>query len=365
VTMNALVQRVNLAVLWGLLLILSPWIALAEDRSPALALQWQSLPDLPVELGVAGPFVGVHRDALIVAGGANFPRPVWEHDKVWHDQIHVLTKSEQGYQWHSGGKLPGPLAYGAAVSTPAGVVCLGGNRGDETFRDVCLFEWNADTRQVTRVAYPPLPRPCVYGQAALVDDVIYLAGGQSAAGLDSAMSNFWSLDLARRDQADEFIWRELDPWPGTARAFNLTVSQHNGREECLYVISGRQQAAEAVEFLTDVWEFTPSTSRWRRRAEVPRCVMAGCGIGWGKHQIVVLGGADGSLFSQTDQLRDRHPGFPREALVFDTVSNRWSSAGPIPRNHVTTIPVLWQGSMVIASGEIRPRVRSAKVWSIK
>ena len=31
----------------------------------AVALDWQQLPDLPDELGVAGPFVGVHNDALI------------------------------------------------------------------------------------------------------------------------------------------------------------------------------------------------------------------------------------------------------------------------------------------------------------
>ena len=34
-------------------------------------LKWTALPDLPGGLGVAGPFAGVHNDALIVAGGAN------------------------------------------------------------------------------------------------------------------------------------------------------------------------------------------------------------------------------------------------------------------------------------------------------
>ena len=48
--------------------------SLADDE--AIALDWRPLPDLPNELGVAGPFVGVHNGALIVAGGANFaPRP--------------------------------------------------------------------------------------------------------------------------------------------------------------------------------------------------------------------------------------------------------------------------------------------------
>lgn len=36
----------------------------------------------------------------------------------------------------------------------------------------------------------------------------------------------------------------------------------------------------------------------------------------------------------------------------------------MPANHVTTIPVMWEGRIVIASGEIKPRVRSPKVWSI-
>ena len=41
-------------------------VALAEEVS---LLQWDELPALPNDLGVAGPFVGVHKDVLIVAGG--------------------------------------------------------------------------------------------------------------------------------------------------------------------------------------------------------------------------------------------------------------------------------------------------------
>ncbi len=113
-------------------------IAVADEK-PAESramLQWSELPALPDELGVAGPFAGVHNDALIVAGGANFPKPVWENDKVWHDAIYVLTRSGEDYVWKDGGKLPRPLAYGAAVSTADGVVCIGGNDADETFSDV-------------------------------------------------------------------------------------------------------------------------------------------------------------------------------------------------------------------------------------
>ena len=333
--------------------------------SPAIPLDWQELAPLPNELGVAGPFVGVSNDALIVAGGANFPRPVWENDKVWHDEIHVLIRDGESYRWQDGGKLQRPIAYGASVTTKAGVLCIGGNNASETFADVFLLTWNPETQQVETRDFPPLPQPCAYGQAAVVGDVVYVAGGQSDAGLDSALAKFWSLDLSQPANDDELRWRELPAWPGPARAFNLIVSQHNGYETCVYVISGRRENAEGEpEFLRDVWEFTPSTGNWRRRADAPQSMMAGTALGLGQGHILVLGGADGSLFHRADELRDDHPGFPKQAFAFHTVTNTWVSAGETPANHVTTAAVEWDGRIIIASGEVRPRVRSPRVWSV-
>lgn len=328
-------------------------------------LEWKQLPDLPNELGVAGPFVGVHGDALIVAGGANFPRPVWGNGKVWHDAVYVLTKANGEYQWQLSGKLPRPIAYGAAVSTPAGIVCLGGNDEANVFDTAFLLAWDADTEKLTIKEYPTLPKPCAYGQATLLDEVIYLAGGQSGAGIDSAMKNFWALNLSQQHNAEAFAWQELKPWPGDSRAFNITTRQHNGYVDCVYVIGGRKQKnGEELEFLSDAWEYAPTTRKWRRRADTPRPVVAGLGIGFGQSHIFVLGGADGSLFYQADVLKDDHPGFPTEALAYHTITNTWSSAGRMPKNHVTTVPVLWNDRIVIASGEVRPRVRSPTVWSI-
>ncbi len=327
-------------------------------------LDWLPLSKLPNELGVAGPLVGVHNDALIVAGGANFPQPVWDNDKAWHDRIHVLVKTSSGNKWINGGTLPRPIAYTACVSTPAGVVCMGGNDSKETFADVFLLQWDADRQQVTHKDFPKLPRPCVYGQAALIGDVIYLAGGQSDAKLASAMTNFWALDLSKQDDPAAFAWKELPPWPGESRAFNLTVAQHNGYNDCLYVISGRREHAGSLEFLKDVYEFTPKTNTWRRRADAPRCVMAGTGIGIGQSHVFVLSGADGSLFHKADELKDDHPGFPKEALIYHTITDTWSSGGPIPANQVTTTAVTWNKQIVLPSGEVRPRVRTPIVWNM-
>ena len=115
-------------------------VAQSDDSASQLDLNWRQLPDLPERLGVAGPFVGVHGPALIVAGGANFPEPIWDDatQKQWHDRIHVLLRSEGEYEWIDGGVLERPLGYGAAVSTPEGVVCMGGNDANEHFAGLFL-----------------------------------------------------------------------------------------------------------------------------------------------------------------------------------------------------------------------------------
>lgn len=330
----------------------------------AAKLDWQSLPDLPNELGVAGPFVGVHQDVLIVAGGANFARPVWDSEKQWHDQVDVLQKTSAGYQWIDGGKLPRPMGYGAAVSTPDGVVCMGGNDASATFDAVFALQWDANTEKVRIIDYPSLPRPCAYGQATLVANVIYLAGGQTGSDIASAMNNFWSLDLSQKGNPDAFVWRELSAWSDEPRAFNITAAQHNGYEDCVYVISGRRTGRDGLEFLRDVWQYTPRTDTWQPRQDVPRSVCAGTGIGFGQSHLFALGGDDGALFDKTDELKDDHPGFPKEAFAFHTITDTWTSLGSIPANHVTTTAVRWNDRIVIASGEARPRVRTPAVWSI-
>lgn len=140
----------------------------AQETENSLLTWSDEIPPLPDSIGLAGPFVGVHGDALIVAGGANFPRPVWDNEKVWHDEIHILRKKDGEYSWKQSGRLPRPLAYGAAVSTKAGVLCIGGNDNSSTFSEVFLLQADEETGEVNIVDYPALPDPCAFGAAALM-----------------------------------------------------------------------------------------------------------------------------------------------------------------------------------------------------
>ncbi|MEL6898807.1 MAG: sodium:solute symporter, partial [Planctomycetota bacterium] len=250
-----------------------------------------------------------------------------------------------------------------------GIVCIGGNDASATFADVFLLRWDPKTESITTTKYPRLPKPCAFSAATIIGDVIYLAGGQSGQSLESAMTNFWSLDLSKKSSVDEFLWKELPPWPGPSRALNLTVSQHNGYNDCVYVISGRRQVGDAndpasFEFLKDVWEYNPAKHAWRRRADTPRCVMAGTGIRHGQSHLFVLGGATEERFFQTNELRDEHPGFIKQSLAYHTITDTWVEAGPTPANQVTTIAVQWDDGIIVPTGEVRPRVRSPSVFRV-
>ncbi len=340
--------------------------AIAQQDQTQERFTWSALERLPDSLGLAGPVVGVHNDKLLVAGGANFPLPVWENDKQWKREIYCFDLIGQS-GWTTSGQLPYKVAYAASVSLPSGILRIGGNDGSQTLSSVQLFAID-QAGKVGVTDFPSLPRPCVYSQAAVIGDYVYVCGGQSDSDLDSAMDQLWRLNWTKENVARSGKWEVLKPCPGGKRAFNVVCAQHNGYELSLYVISGRRSSKSVeggVEFLKDAWEYQPQKQIWRRRSDVDKCVMAAAGAPVGQSHIMVLGGADGTLFHQADELRDDHPGFPQEAMLYHTITDRWVSGGPIAANQVTTTAVRYRDDILLPSGEIRPRVRTPVVWRIK
>ena len=355
---------------FGLVLLLG---CLCAGGASGVQLSWEGLPPLPNPDGVAGPFVGVHGNALMVAGGANFPKPFWETEKVFHDAVHVLVREgkedKQEYRWTGPFRLKRPIAYGASVSTDRGVVCIGGNDASRAYGDVFLLRWNPDTQSVEQEMLPSLPGPCTNACAAVLGSRVYLAGGTSGLDLGTATADFLCLDLGSGNPK----WERLPACPWPSRAFAIAVPQNNGADACIYIFGGRRVNERGeTEFLKDVWEFNPAregSDPWRRGADAPRCIMAGTGISLGQNHILILAGADEKHFHEVDALKDAHPGFPKEAFDYHTVTDNWASAGTTPANQVTTTAVRWgrdrvDDPIILPSGEIRPRVRTPKVWRI-
>jgi N-acetylneuraminate epimerase len=315
------------------------------------------LAPLPAAKGVSGIFAGTSQGMLLVAGGANFPaQPPWEGGrKVWYDTVYALARPDAA--WQVVGQLPRPLGYGVAMNAMDGVVCIGGSDAARHYADVFLLRMKHG-RSVIR-PLPALPVTIANACGAMIGDTIYLAGGNEAPQATTALDLFLALNLSERDPH----WRRLPTWPGPPRMM-ATAGACDG---AFYLFSGVRLTAgpdgkPARTYLRDAYCYTPGKG-WRRLTDLPRAAAAAPTPApeHGK-TLVVLGGDDGTHVGF--QPPAKHPGFSREVLAYRIPADAWTVLGSVPAARVNLPAVTWQGNLVLASGEVRPGVRSPQVWSL-
>ena len=133
----------------------------------------KSIPDAAYAKGVSAPFCGVVGDALVVAGGANFPdKSLLEGGakRVYAD-IWAHTDGE----WAHVGVLPDSTAYGATFAVDGALVLAGGNVCGVTTDKV--YELSLQGGAAVLRALPPLPEPMEQCGWTRDGDRLYLAGG--------------------------------------------------------------------------------------------------------------------------------------------------------------------------------------------
>ena len=356
------------------------------------------LPELPPnsgyesQPGLAGAYSGLVGERLIVAGGANFPDSLpWEGgQKVYHQDIFILQEQADSYHWRRiDQKFPIAAAYGAAVSSPYGLLCIGGNDVTKPLRDSWLLTYESKTDSVKWTKGPSLPIPLTHFATAVIDEKIYIAGGTSTDGASG--KHFYYLDMSQDPSA--WKWKALPPWEGKPRSFAVAASQHNGIENCLYLFSGRVVHPDKdPEVLYDAHVYYPQTQRWEvisygKQQEFP--LMAGTAFSLGSNTIIFPSAADGNLMRKErslthqlkqathKQLRDSlqqvllyhlidHPGFGNTVYSFNTLTWALTQIDSLPiSGPVTTTAIPWGDEIVIPSGEIRPGIRTPHTLLIK
>lgn len=345
----------------------------SQTRPKSIQFKWDQLPALPDKFGFAGSFTGLSGNALMVAGGANFPdggAPWTGSKKVWSDKIFVLDKP--GGQWKIAGKLPEALGYGVSITFDNQLICIGGS--NEKGHSAKVFSINYDGKSIRIEKLPDLPKPLANATGAISGQIIYVAGGLLTPNAEQTANVFWSFDLSEKDGK----WKTLQTWPGASRM--LSVSGILGKS--FYLFSGTdlvKSASGQVErnYLTDAFCFTPGKG-WKQLATLPHPVVAAPSPAYTSknNSLLIFGGDDGKLASSASSLKDKHPGFSNQIISYNPTVDGWTVAGKILKQinkdasinpnasiwpAVTNSMVIWNGDLVFPGGEVRPAVRTPRV----
>ncbi len=340
--------------------------------------------------GVSAPFAGSTGDALLVAGGCNFPdTPATEGGKkVFYDHIYIMERPEADGKWQNAGRLPHAAAYGASVSVPEGVVCLGGTDDAKSFADVFLLTY-ADGK-VSSKELAPLPAPLDNMTAAFGGGYIYVAGGKS--------NGQSSLKAFRLQYPGGAQWETLPDIPGKGRVQPVGVVQNGSTGPCFYLMGGFSPEEGTV--CADGLIYNPQTNTWKATAHIaPHGKLMGlvgaAGATSGCAHIVFTGGVNAEIFSAAinrpkhilaaeesgdtlalAQLQQEasnymtHPAewykFNSEILIYHTITDTWVTESHSPllaRAGAALIP--HGGEWYVVDGESKPGVRSSDVTAVK
>jgi cyclically-permuted mutarotase family protein len=350
-----------------------------------IRLQWKMAGMLPQTLGVAGPVSGVHNDALIVAGGSNFPEkmPWMGGAKKYYSDGYVFKKnSGDSLVLHQSFQLPFPIGYTANCSTSDGIIAAGGENESGISDKVLWITWDAVADSIAISSLPALPLAVANAAIAFYNNKIYLAGGETKNG---ASDKFLFLDL--NDTAKG--WQPLPVLP-QAVSHAVMVVQSNGADICIYLVGGRKINDNGISDLYATnFQFDINKNKWSQKQPLPYALSAGTGVAAGENNIILFGGDKGGTFHATEemiakinaatdeaakqalikekaQLQSSHPGFSKAVLAYNTVEDKWATIDSIPfTSPVTTTAVKWNDMILIPGGEIKAGVRASQILTAK
>ena len=231
---------------------LLPLWLLAEEVAPSHRFNNASFLPVPAlsafgGQGVSGAFAGVANDEVLVAGGCNFPEtPAAEGgQKAFYTDIYALSlaKLNGGYDtnldWQRAGSLPCALAYGASVTTPQGVVCLGGTADGQKSEDFAVLLTLGTSGEVISSDLPIIPVALDNFAAAYGDGYIYVAGGQhNGIPNHKAFRLKWPLPASWFESQTGAAWEALPDVPGPARVQPAAAVQKGAIGSNFYLLGG-------------------------------------------------------------------------------------------------------------------------------
>lgn len=385
-------NRIGTNLINGVFLFL---IVFATRVTAQIELRWTSsfsLPPVGEKLenpGVARPFAGEHDGVVLLAGGANFPDiPLSKGGKkVYQDTIYQLNPTNSTPAWKIVGHLPKPMAEGASITTPLGIVCVGGSvgkDGSEVTSHSFLMKWDSSVQKPIFSSLPDFPYPVRMPAMAVNGTTVYVAGGSGSE--KSETSDVWKMDVASAKPE----WTALPRLPELTEQPVAAVQSLSGQRTALFVFGGMRKKAPQIAqkggwFLTiypsptNHWSDIPPISAKELPHAAERTMIGASALPVEDDRILVFGGFNRTIWdtqvysnfylkgSALQQYRKDYFNRPIEAFAFGdsvlsyhTLTGEWADLGKLPfsgRCGAAVLP-LKDKRILLTNGEIAPGIRT-------
>lgn len=318
------------------------------------------------EHGVSACFAGTMPDgSMIMAGGANFP----DEDPLAPTAKKKLYKGIyrfDGSQWQRAGSLPEGIAYGAAVTMPAGIVLIGGTTESGATAKVDLL-----TPSLELEALPDFPGTIDNMAAAATGSKIYVAGGNFNG---TPSRQLFVLDLDQPENG----WKDLGVMPGNPRV-QPAMAASEGRIYLWGGFAGRHDGHEPTLELDGLC-YDPATSEWteiegpRNAQGEPVSTGGGVAATLESGTIAVAGGVNKDIFlaALIDQAPDylNHPvewyAFNPTVYYYHPSTSQWTAGQTDSSLARAGAAVIARGEdIVLIGGELKPRIRTSETKTVR
>lgn len=355
----------------------------------AVVLKNERLNNLEVSRnqGLATAFTGMVDGHVTVAGGANFPDIRVEEggQKKTYCDIFTLTDNN----WEKTGELPKPVAAGSSVPYKDGMICIGGNDGQNLLDNV----WYISKSGVSEL--PSLPVALTEHSAAISGNTVYVVGGKTydnspvspshSSSVSSSVSSSASFSNVKfvenkyvyaLDLKDGNEWKQLSAMPGRGRLQCVSTVQNGNTSPCLYVFGGYSIDKSPIEVQTSGLCLNLKTLEWNQTADMPINITGGTCSVIGYSHILLMGGFNKEIFES--RVNDPNPSndyfkhepdwykFNDKVLVYHTITNVFFE---LDKNSLLArcgagLVSSGNDSWIYINGELKPGVRSMDVTKI-
>lgn len=334
------------------------------------------------EQGLSAAYAGMDGGRLVVAGGSNFPDVPAAQGGA--KKMYAETYRLVGDHWQAAGRLSEAAAYGASVSTPQGVLLLGGcdSLGRPTAHVALLAEQGRAERSLA-----PLPLPLKeLAAAAGSDGWVYVAGGLSTEGPSVQAFRARLVDLL----AGRAAWQALPPYGAAAsegRVQPCAVVQNGALGPVFYLFGGYSPLTKTC--FDDGVAYDPRTGHWHHTAPIRpvanreqgpvEALVGAAAATTGTAGVVFFGGVNKAVFERALQQPEagylEHPAawyrFRDRLLFYQTITDAWSEGFVCPRlaragAAAVSLPgTTGRTHWAIVGGEEKPGVRSADTTDVE